>query len=145
MIDNDDFLTAAEVARRLGVTRHTVYRWIATGRLPAVRFSRKVIRVRRSDLAALSAGPDGAVREPPAAYEAGTQMSEAELQESRQRVQRLLAMFREAVNRPRPPGSPRPGSREALLRHVGTISHEEAEELRRVIREAKTYSRDPEF
>lgn len=145
MIDNDDLLPVAEVARRLAVTPHTVYRWIAAGRLPAIRFSRKVIRVRRGDLEAMSSDGGGVIRETRAAYEPGTEASEAELEESRQRMERLLSMIRELRNRPRPPDSPRPGSREALLRHVGTISHEDAEELRQVIREAKTYSPDPEL
>ena len=61
------------------------------------------------------------------------------------RVRRLLRKYREMRDRPRAPGEPRPGSKEALLRHVGTISHEDAEELRRVIREAKTYSPPVEF
>ncbi len=109
MIDNDDdLLTVAEVARRLGVTPHTVYRWIATGRLPAIRFSRKVIRVRKSDLEALRPASGGVIREPRVAYEAGTELSEAEFEEARQRIQRLLTMIREMKNRPRPPGSPRP-------------------------------------
>lgn len=146
MIDNhDDLLTVAEVAGRLAVTPHTVYRWIATGRLPAVRYSRKVIRVRRSDLAGLSPTPGGAVREPAVAYQPGTKLSEAELERERRRVQRLLAKYRRLASRPRSPEDPAPGSREALLRLAGLLTHEEAEELRRVIREAKTYSPDVEL
>jgi len=45
-----------EVAERLRVKAPTVYRWIADGRLPAVRFSR-IVRVRDTDLEAfLAAG-----------------------------------------------------------------------------------------
>ena len=47
----DELLTVAEAAALLKVTPHTVYRWIAAGRLPAVRYSRRVVRVRLSDLA----------------------------------------------------------------------------------------------
>lgn len=51
MLDVDDeLLTAAETAALLKVTPHTVYRWIARGKLASVRYSRKVLRIRRSDL-----------------------------------------------------------------------------------------------
>ena len=46
----DDLLTVFEAARLLKVRPHTIYRWIARGRLPAVKYSRRVVRVRRSDL-----------------------------------------------------------------------------------------------
>ncbi|TMJ93239.1 MAG: helix-turn-helix domain-containing protein [Actinobacteria bacterium] len=49
-------LRVEEVAERLRVKAPTVYRWIADGRLPAVRFSR-IVRVRDTDLEAfLAAG-----------------------------------------------------------------------------------------
>jgi len=60
----DELLTVAEAAARLKVTRHTVYRWIAEGRLPAVRYSARVLRLRASDLErayARSTGPKLAV------------------------------------------------------------------------------------
>jgi len=38
-------LTVNEVAKRLGVSRETVYQWIRNGRLPSVRPSRRVIRI----------------------------------------------------------------------------------------------------
>jgi excisionase family DNA binding protein len=143
MIDyrDDDLMTVAEVARYLGVTRHTVYRWIAMGQLPALRVSRKVIRVRRSDVAAAGgAPPTVAIREPRATYEAELALSDADAERERRRIKRLLAEYREMRDRPRSPDEPPRGSPAALLRHVGRISHEDAEELRRVIREAKTYS-----
>jgi excisionase family DNA binding protein len=46
----DELLTVAEAAKLLKVTRHTIYRWITEGRLPAARYSRRVIRLRREDL-----------------------------------------------------------------------------------------------
>jgi excisionase family DNA binding protein len=49
----DELLTVAEAAKLLKVTRHTIYRWVAEGRVPAVRHSRRVIRLRRGDLAKL--------------------------------------------------------------------------------------------
>jgi len=144
MDSSDDLLTVAEVARYLGVTPHTVYRWISRSRLAAIRYSRKVIRVRRSDLAALAPARTPAIAEVKLAYEAKSQLSDAQERDLR-RVRRLLKKYREMRDRPRSPGEPRPGSREALLRVVGLISHEDAEELRRVIRDAKTFSPPVEF
>jgi excisionase family DNA binding protein len=145
MDSSDELMTVAEVARYLGVTPHTVYRWIAQGRLPATRYSPKVIRVRRSDLAAFAPVRTPAIAEPKVAYEANSRLSEAEVERDLRRVRQLLKKYRKMRDRPRSPDEPRPGSKEALLRHVGTISHEDAEELRRVIREAKTYSPPVEF
>jgi len=144
MDSSDQLLTVAEVARYLGVTSHTVYRWISQGRLPAIRYSPKVIRVRRRDLAFLEPARTPAIAEAKVAYEANSRLSKAEERDLR-RFRRLLKKYREMGDRPRSPDEPRPGSREALLRVVGLISHEEAEELRRVIREAKTYSPPVEF
>ena len=146
MMDSSDaMLTVAEVARYLGVTPHTVYRWISQGRLSATRYSPKVIRVRRGDLAAFAPASTPAIAEAKAVYEAGSRLSPAESARAVRRFQRLLKKYREMRDRPRAPDEPRKGSPAALLRHVGTISHEDAEELRRSIREAKTYSPPVEF
>ena len=146
MMDSSDaMLTVAEVASYLGVTPHTVYRWIAQGRLPAARYSPKVIRVRRTDLVALGPARAPAIAEARMEYEARSRLSESEVERDLRRFRRLLKKYREMRDRPRSPDEPRPGSKEALLRHVGTISHEDAEELRRVIRDAKTYSPPVEF
>jgi excisionase family DNA binding protein len=40
-----NYLPAPEVAKRLGVHRHTLRRWISDGRLPAVRLSANIVRV----------------------------------------------------------------------------------------------------
>jgi len=102
----DELLTVSEAAALLRVNPHTVYRWIRSGRLPAVRYSRRVVRVRREDLTRdVTTGNDGGV-----------------------------------VPRKRPSWS-----KEKLLHGMGRISHEEAEELRRVIREAKTTSPPVDF
>jgi len=53
----DELLTVAEAATLLKVTPHTIYRWIANGRLPAVRYSRRVLRVRKGDLKGVGARP----------------------------------------------------------------------------------------
>lgn len=49
-------LTVAQVAERLAVSEKTVYRLVATGRLPASRVGR-VIRIELTDLAALRLEP----------------------------------------------------------------------------------------
>jgi excisionase family DNA binding protein len=55
-----ELLSAAELARRLGVKPMTVRHWVLKGRIPEIRFSRKV---RRFDLdaviQALQAQEDG--------------------------------------------------------------------------------------
>ena len=48
--DGRGLLTADEVARRMGVKRKTVLRWVREGRLPAIRFSSRKIRIPESAL-----------------------------------------------------------------------------------------------
>ena len=60
----DELLTVAEAAARLKVTRHTIYRWIAEGRLPAVRYSARVLRVRPGDLIEVRPGGSGRMGKP---------------------------------------------------------------------------------
>jgi acetyl-CoA/propionyl-CoA carboxylase biotin carboxyl carrier protein len=57
---SDESLTPREVATELGVTTRTVQRWIADGRLPAVRVGSRV-RVSRSSLARVASGGASAV------------------------------------------------------------------------------------
>jgi excisionase family DNA binding protein len=135
----DELLTVAEAAKLLKVTRHTIYRWISEGRLPAVRYSPRVLRVRRQDLNRINRTLPS-VGEPRTAYEARPSRSEVERQGERAERQRLLDLYSSFLRKPRPKGSPRKGSAEALLQHAGSITEEEGEELRRIIREAKTYS-----
>jgi excisionase family DNA binding protein len=47
----DELLTVAQVAHELRVHRRTVYRWIAEGKLPAVRIDR-LWRISRRNLTA---------------------------------------------------------------------------------------------
>ena len=137
---NSELLTVAEAAKTLKVSPFTVYRWIAKGTLPAVRFSRKVIRIRRSDLEAIPGkgvivtGRYPALREPAVAYKASANSEEVK------EVERVLAHYRKLTERPRSPDEPPKGSREAVLRHVGVISKEEGEELYRTIMEAREAS-----
>jgi excisionase family DNA binding protein len=96
---DDELLTVAEAAKLLKVTRHTIYRWVAEGRLPAVRYSPRVLRLRREDLARLTEH-DG----------------ENRAKESAETWAERLAPV------------------------IGSITKEEGEFLRKVIREAKTTS-----
>jgi excisionase family DNA binding protein len=100
MLDTkDELLTVAEAARLLKVTPHTIYRWIGQGRLRALRYSRRVLRVRRSDLE-------------------GTRVAGGSFDSA----------------------DPPKGSGQALLRFAGILTHDEAEELRRVIMEDRIAS-----
>lgn len=54
MIINDtEFCTLSEAARILHVSKPTVWRWMQSGKLPAVRVGGRAIRVRQRDLTAL--------------------------------------------------------------------------------------------
>jgi excisionase family DNA binding protein len=46
----DRLLTVRELAERLRVTPTCVYRWLGEHRLPAVRFSKRCVRFRESDV-----------------------------------------------------------------------------------------------
>jgi excisionase family DNA binding protein len=48
-----DFATVPEAATILGVSPSTVWRWIASGDLPAYRIGPRFVRVRRSELSAM--------------------------------------------------------------------------------------------
>jgi excisionase family DNA binding protein len=61
----DELLTVAEAAALLKVSRHTIYRWIAEGRLPAVRYSRRVVRLRRHEVEGMNGQGFGADEEGP--------------------------------------------------------------------------------
>lgn len=45
-----EFCTVTEAARVLDVSRTTVWRWIAEGRLPALRLGGRTIRIRKPDV-----------------------------------------------------------------------------------------------
>ena len=47
---NGDYLKPSEIAKRLGVTRGAVYKWIREGKLKAVRFGDNAVRVPRAEL-----------------------------------------------------------------------------------------------
>jgi excisionase family DNA binding protein len=49
-IQERDFYTASEAARRLDVSRTTIWRWIDEGKLPAYRVGGRTIRIRRQDV-----------------------------------------------------------------------------------------------
>ena len=52
-IDTADLLwTVDEAAERLRAPRHTIYHWIKTGELHAIRLGRRSLRIRQADLEA---------------------------------------------------------------------------------------------
>lgn len=58
---NGDYIKPSDVAKRLGVTRGAVYKWIREGKLKAVRFGENAVRIPRAELEAFerrSAGVD---------------------------------------------------------------------------------------
>lgn len=145
----DELLTVAEAAALVRVTPHTIYRWIALGKLPAVRYSPRVLRVRLADLEQhreAKAWSAPAVRETGVTYEVGRSAREPDLEVEREEVRQLMENYRKLSRRRRRPGEPPKGSPEAILRHVGVISEEEGEELRRIIMEDRERSlHDPVF
>ena len=46
----DRLLTVQELAERLGISPGTAYHWLSQGRLPAVRFSKRCVRFRESEV-----------------------------------------------------------------------------------------------
>jgi len=42
---NEKFVRPSEVARQLGVSRSTIYRWFWEGKLKGIKFSEKNIRI----------------------------------------------------------------------------------------------------
>ena len=46
-------VSARSVASRCGIGMTTLYKWVKQGDLPAVRFSKRLVRYRLSDLEAL--------------------------------------------------------------------------------------------
>jgi excisionase family DNA binding protein len=50
MTSMEKLLTVSELAERLGISAGTAYHWLSQGRLPAVRFSKRCVRFRESDV-----------------------------------------------------------------------------------------------
>ena len=50
-------LTPEQVAKRLHVTKQTVWKWIREGHLPARRFGQRMYRINEADLAVMRVGP----------------------------------------------------------------------------------------
>lgn len=46
----EKLLTIRELAERLNITEGTAYHWLSAGRLTCVRFSRRCVRFRESDV-----------------------------------------------------------------------------------------------
>lgn len=51
-MSNEEYVKPSDIAKRLGVTRGAVYKWIREGKLEAVRFGENAVRVPRSSLEA---------------------------------------------------------------------------------------------
>ena len=51
-IDPEDRLSVRDLAEKYGVSPWTIYRWVATKRIPHVKVSNRVIRFRRQDVEA---------------------------------------------------------------------------------------------
>src|SRR5947209_8725311 len=109
----DELLTVAEAARLLRVTPHTIYRWISAERLPAVRYSSRVLRIRRRDLESFG-GSDPALKEAGVPYSPGASTRILD-EEERKEIERFFKRYEELRDRPRPAGAPPKGSVEALF------------------------------
>ena len=46
----EKLLTIRELAKRLSIAEGTAYHWLSEGRLPCVRFSKRCVRFRESDV-----------------------------------------------------------------------------------------------
>jgi excisionase family DNA binding protein len=46
----DKLLTVVELAERLGISPGTLYHWLSEGRVTAIRFSKRCVRFRESDV-----------------------------------------------------------------------------------------------
>jgi excisionase family DNA binding protein len=46
----EKLLTIRELAERLNIAQGTAYHWLSQGRLPCVRFSKRCVRFRESDV-----------------------------------------------------------------------------------------------
>lgn len=51
-MSNGDYIKPSDVAKRLGVTRGAVYKWIREGKLKAVKFGENAVRIPRAELEA---------------------------------------------------------------------------------------------
>lgn len=54
-----EWWTPVEVANLYRVHKETVYRWIHVGKLPAIRISRNLFRIRREDVMAIAGMKEG--------------------------------------------------------------------------------------
>ena len=62
-------ITLEQAAVRLGLSAQTVWRWVARGRLPAVRLGPRCLRVRQEDIDEFVRRRTGTVRRPRGAPE----------------------------------------------------------------------------
>jgi len=77
LVQDDDFLTVAEVATRLKVNPQTIRNWITRGEIRAVRVGARRVRILRADLDSfLAATGATAPRDPSESEPAGRQETE---------------------------------------------------------------------
>ena len=55
---SDHYVTKAEAAKRVGVNRLTIWRWIEAGKLPAEKVGREVL-IKLDDLSQMTKSPRG--------------------------------------------------------------------------------------
>lgn len=51
-MDEQEYIKPKDAAKRLGVSRAAIYKWITEGKLKAVRFGANAVRIHRSELEA---------------------------------------------------------------------------------------------
>ena len=49
----DKLMTVSDLAERLKINPGSIYRWAAQGRLPCIRFSKRCLRFRESEVSSL--------------------------------------------------------------------------------------------
>jgi len=49
----EKLLTVADLAERLKIAPGSIYHWVAQGRLPCIRFSKRCLRFRESEVSSL--------------------------------------------------------------------------------------------
>jgi len=50
----ETYYSPLQLAKAFGVTRRTIYQWIANGYIPATRFAYNVVRIKASDVEAFT-------------------------------------------------------------------------------------------
>lgn len=129
---SDELLTVKEAAALLKVSPYTIYRWVSAGRLPGVRYGRRVLRLRRSDVETARVSQDAHAQ---VRSETETDAELADLREFPERWRKLREKYE---SRPKAPDH---GTVAALRRRIGVLDEETGEEFVRIIHEMKVRDR----